>query len=270
MVRTRRFAWLGVLLAGVVCTTLGAALKREPSNELRSYDCHRATAPITIDGRGDDPAWAAAAWTEPFVDIQGSKHPAPRWQTRVKMLWDDQFLYVHAELEEPHVWGTLTKKNSTIYHDNDFEIFLDPTGGGVNYYEFEVNALGTIWELTLDKPYRRGGKPTLGTNLASLKSAVHVDGTVNDSRDTDRKWTVEVAIPVHELGGIKVPAKLPIKVGDEWRINFSRVHWSYELVDGKYVKVPKEKKPEDNWVWSPQGAIDMHIPEKWGKVRFVQ
>ena len=38
------------------------------------------------------------------------------------------------------------------------------------------------------------------------------------------------------------------------------------LVSGKYRKVPNKR--EDNWVWSPQGMIDMHRPEKWGYVQF--
>jgi hypothetical protein len=33
------------------------------------------------------------------------------------------------------------------------------------------------------------------------------------------------------------------------------------------VKVPNTN--EDNWVWSPQGLINMHVPEMWGRVRFV-
>src|SRR5205814_1443493 len=53
---------------------------------------------------------------------------------------------------------------------------------------------------------------------------------------------------------------------DQWRVNFSRVEWLHELIGGKYHKIPG--KPEDNWVWSPQEAIDMHRPETWGYVQF--
>jgi len=37
-------------------------------------------------------------------------------------------------------------------------------------------------------------------------------------------------------------------------------------VDGRYRKLPGLK--EDNWVWSPQHVINMHVPEQWGLVRF--
>src|SRR5437868_7276725 len=94
----------------------------------RGYVCRRAGAPIVIDGKADDPAWADAPWTADFVDIEGDRRPAPRFRTRAKMLWDDEGLYVLAELAEPHVWGTITKKNAVIFHDPDFEIFIDPDG----------------------------------------------------------------------------------------------------------------------------------------------
>lgn len=234
----------------------------------RNYICPRAPKPIVIDGRLDDDAWDAAPWSEWFVDIEGDARPAPRFQTRMKMLWDDECLYVAAILHEPHIWGTLTARDSIIFQDNDFEIFIDPDGDTRNYYEFEINALGTIMELTMDKPYHEGGNYALGTHLPGIRTAVYLDGTVNDPRDVDRSWSVEVALPWAGLKQYAGAMACPPNVGDAWRINFSRVQWRHEIVDGKYVKIPKSQSPEDNWVWTPTGLIDMHRPERWGFVRF--
>ena len=234
----------------------------------RGYVCYRAGGPVVIDGRGDEAAWAAAPWTEPFVDIEGDRKPAPRFKTRAKLLWDDQYLYVYAELEEPHVWGTLTEKNSIIFHDPDLEVFIDPDGDNHHYYEFEMNALNTIWELTLDKPYRDGGPAHHGANLDGLHSAVHVRGTLNNPSDTDQGWSVEIAFPWAGLKTYAGGTACPPHDGDRWRINFSRVEWLIDIIDGRYRKVPKEAHPEDNWVWSPQGVVDMHRPERWGYVQF--
>lgn len=242
-----------------------------------SYECHLSTEAPVIDGDLSDDAWEKAPWTSDFQDIRGKDEAAPRFRTRAKMLWTAQGLYVCAKLSEPHVWGTLTEKNAIIYHDNDFEIFLDPDGDTLNYYEFEMNALGTIWELTLDKPYAKGGNATLGTNLPGLKSAVKVQGTINDPRDTDTGWTVEVFLPWGDLAKYQGSRTSPPNVGDTWRINFSRVEWNHYTRDGKYVRVPEQgatipdgRHPEDNWVWSPQGEIAMHIPEKWGFLKFTE
>ena len=89
------------------------------------------------------------------------------------MLWDDTYLYVGALLEEPHVWGTLTKHDSVIFKDNDFEIFIDPDGDNHEYYEIEINALNTEWDLFLTKPYRDGGPAINEWEIPGLKTAVH-------------------------------------------------------------------------------------------------
>jgi len=73
------------------------------------------------------------------------------------MLWDDTYFYVAAQLEEPDVWATLTQRDTVIFYDNDFEVFIDPDGDTHNYYELEVNAFGTLWDLMLLTPYRDGG-----------------------------------------------------------------------------------------------------------------
>jgi hypothetical protein len=219
-----------------------------------------------VDGKADEPSWADAPWTEDFADIEGPGKPLPRFRTRAKMLWDDQYFYVYAELREPHVWGTITKKNEVIFRDNDFEVFINPDASNHNYYEFEMNALNTIWELTLERPYRDDGPVHLGTNMEGLKSAVHVDGTINDPADTDRGWSVEIAFPWKGLAKYATRAACPPVDGEQWRMGFSRVEWLIDIIDGKYKKVPD--RPEDNWVWSPQGVVDMHRPERWGFVQF--
>ena len=233
----------------------------------RRYECHRAAGAVRVDGRIDDAEWGTAPWTEGFVDIQGDAKPRPRFRTRVKMLWDDEYFYIAAELEEPHVWGTLTRHDSVIFHDNDFEVFIDPNGDTLEYYELEINALNTTWDLFLPKPYRFGGKADNRWEIPGMRTAVRVDGTRNDPRDRDRGWTVEIALPWKALGEYAHRPAPPMP-GDEWRVNFSRVEWEHEIVGGRYRKVAG--KPEDNWVWSPQGEINMHIPERWGYVRFAK
>jgi hypothetical protein len=258
---------LNVLSARIAITLLvlacvpGAVADAPP----KGYVCVRARMPIVIDGKLDDPSWADAPWTDSFEDIEGDRKPQPRFRTRAKMLWDDQFFYVAAELEEPHVWGTLTRHDSVIFHDNDFEIFIDPDGDNQEYYEIEINALNTEWDLFLKKAYRNGGPAINEWEIPGLKTAIQVNGTLNDPSDRDTSWTIEFAIPWKVLAE-HAHRPAPPKDGDQWRVNFSRVEWKH-IVEGKtYKKIPNT--PEDNWVWSPQGAVDMHRPERWGFVQF--
>lgn len=231
----------------------------------RGYVSYFTDHPPRIDGQLDDPAWQDEVWTEPFVDIEGDRETHPWFETRAAIRWDESHLYIAARLEEPHVWGTLTSRNSVLFQDNDFEVFIDPDGDHHNYYELEINALNTIWELSLDRPYRDGGPARSPANIAGLRSAVHVDGTLNAPHDEDAGWSLEIAIPWEGLAEY-TPLEVPPRHGELWRFNFSRVEWDHEIEEGQYRKIPD--RPEHNWVWSPQGVIDMHRPERWGFVQF--
>jgi hypothetical protein len=237
----------------------------------RHYVAYRTPAPLKIDGALDDPAWTKAAWTDTFIDIEGDARPAPRFRTRAKMLWDDERFYVAGDMEEPELWGTLTERDSVIFHDNDFELFIDPDGDTHAYYELEVNTLNTPWDLLLVKPYRDGGPAIHAWDIGGLQTAVGLRGTLNHPGDTDSGWTIEIAMPWKILAEAAPQRKRPSS-GDRWRVNFSRVEWTVDVEHGRYVKRlqagTKNPLPEDNWVWSPQGAINMHMPERWGYVQF--
>jgi hypothetical protein len=267
------------LLAGLVCLfavgPLGAQravvdLEAMPFAP-RRYVCYRPPSPLNIDGRIDDVGWAAAAWSEAFIDIEGDGGQRPRFRTRVKMLWDDEYFYVAAEMEEPDVWATLAERDAVIFRDNDFEIFIDPDGDTHAYAEIEVNAIGTVWDLMLLKPYRDGGPAIDAWDITGLKLGVDVRGTVNRPGDRDGGWTVEIAMPWKILREAAPEHRAP-KAGDRWRVNFSRVQWQVEVANDGYTKRlkpgTKDPLPENNWVWSAQGAINMHMPERWGYVQF--
>jgi len=236
----------------------------------KTYICVKTSSEIIIDGILREPEWEKIKWTDSFVDIEGYLKPPPRFQTRVKMLWDENYFYVGAELEEPNLWATLHQRDTVIYQDNDFEVFLDPDGDSHLYYELEINALNTVWDLLLIKPYRDGGPAINSWDISGLESAVHLYGSLNETTDIDSGWTIELAIPwavLSECAGKNTPPS----PGDYWRINYSRVEWKTEVVNNKYQKIVDERGnnlPEDNWVWSPQGLVNMHYPEMWGFVLF--
>jgi hypothetical protein len=238
----------------------------------RQYVCNRTNQPVTVDGRLDEQAWQRAPWTEFFVDIEGSLKPKPYFETRAKLLWDSSYLYVAAELKETDVWASLTERDAVIYQDNDFEVFIDPDMDTHEYYELELNALNTVWDLLLLKPYRDGGPAVNAWDIQGLKAAVIVQGTLNHPGDIDTGWTVEIAFPWAVLKEC-AHRTTPPENGDQWKINFSRVEWKIEVKDGKYSKVVNaatgKSLPENNWVWSPQGLIAMHYPEMWGLVQFT-
>ena len=231
----------------------------------RTYVCYKTSTPMLVDGKLNDPGWVNAKWSESFVDIEGNLKPDPFYDTKVKMLWDDNYFYFGAEMEEPHVWATLTARDAVIFKDNDFEIFLDPDGDTHNYYELEVNAFETEWDLILLKPYHDQSKVAVDSwDIPGLITKVHVNGTINDPSDMDKGWSVEIAIPWKALE--ECAPNFHPQEGEQWKVNFSRVQWDVDIVEEQYVKTDS---PEFNWVWSPQGLIYMHMPDLWGLVQFT-
>lgn len=254
----------------------------------------------TIDGDIDKPIWSQIPWSSNFDDIRGpidvpnqNERPNSNCTTKFKMTWDDDYLYILALIESDfEVRATFTERNEPIFQqDSDFEVFVDPLGSCHFYKELEVNALNTVWNLMLDKPYWDGGSEHSG-RIASLgddkyydvclqKTAVKIiQGSINQEEDEPKRtiWAVEIALShkdtlkhiMKKCTGSDVvdddndeTLHYAPKVGDMWRINFSRV----------------EKKGDVNWTWQQQrvwdaklhkhvGKVDMHLPDIWGYVHF--
>lgn len=262
--------------------------KKKAAMKVAEYTCYRTPSPISIDGRLDEPAWQAAPWSTPFVDIVSGE---PAWfDTRVALLWDDENLYFGFKAEETDVWGTLTERDSKIYEENDLEIFI---AGKDAYYEFEISARNVIYEVFwIWKDVHHAGGPYwtlpefrtaeqrllildgvgghvhprgerwgfLDWDLPGLQHAVHVDGTLNKRDDIDRGWSAEIAIPWQSLHQLADGRSLPPRDGDLWRIDCSR-----------FEKIGPNKEVLDpcaGWTWNRHGHYDSHIPEVFPKITF--
>jgi hypothetical protein len=253
----------------------------------RQYVAHRTATPPTLDGKLDDKMWAEVPWTEDAVDIVDALIPSLR--TRAKMRFDDHFLYVGAEIQEPHVWANITHtchclnktEDQVICHGSDYEVFTNPDGTNHNYKEFEMNPLNQTWDLLLSVPYSDGGHENSSRVLGPkgwdmqppLRCATFVNGTVNDPTDVDVGWSTEIALPLAQLA-FKNSVSVPPAEGDFWRIDFSRVEYHVKTVmqPAPHYEMdtsPHHSQPE-NWIWAPiTYAVDMHEPDRWGMLEFT-
>lgn len=258
-----------------------------------NYIAYQTNEQITIDGNLNKSAWNLAPKSPRFVDIVTGK-PA-LYNTKAAMLWDDEYLYVGYWIEEPYVSASFTKRDDLLFNENNVELFID---GGDTYYEFEINALNTIYEVFFiwKDAYKIGGKfdvpefnvherdaYTFGGNhdriskyfwkgthsrglrwafrdwdLPGLKTAVQVDGKINDDSHVDNGWTVEIALPWKGMKWLANGRSLPPEEGDEWKFQFAR----YE----------KLKSLEQNvgWAWHSTYSDDNHRPEKFTPVTFSE
>lgn len=259
-----------------------------PEDRIARYIAYRVDAAPQIDGRLDEACWQNAPRSPRFVDLISGERAVH--DTRAAVLWDDEHLYVGYWVEEPIVRAAFTERDAPIWHENDVELFI---AGQDAYYEFEINALGTIYEVLFvwEDAYEQGGYPQLPGlarsapgaqpwngvgftahprgprigfwqwDMPGLRSAVLVDGTLNDDTDRDRGWTVELAIPWASLAILARGdgRALPPKPGDTWRMDVSRFN--------TYKEAPPAED-SGGWAWSAHGIWDSHIPELFPLITF--
>jgi hypothetical protein len=262
-----------------------------------AYHARKITESVVIDGNLDKPLWQNAFWSHRFVDMVTG---APgMFDTRTAILWSDTHLYVAFRCEEPFVEARQTERDSIVFLENDLELFID---GGDCYYELEVNAANTVYEVFFiwKDAYHRGGRFDLpefdvhgpnaytfggdydrsgatfwkGTHprgirwaftdydLPGLQTAVRVQGTLNDNTDIDTGWTLEIAIPWASLHHLANGRPLPPKPGDTWTFFLGRFE---RLMAGG-----REIEPHPAMVLTPHGVFDTHLPDKWSRVAFVE
>jgi len=256
--------------------------------EIAHYTAYRTRQPLGIDGRLDKRAWQLAPKTPRFVDMANGD--LALFDSRAAALWDDQNLYIAYWCEEPFPQATLTERDSMVCRESDVEVFFD---GGDCYYEFEINALGTIYEVFFiwQDAFRHGSRfdvpefdllerkavsfggnddrsgPTfwygshprgprwafLDWDFPGIRTAVKVDGELNNRKVLSRGWQVELAFPWEGMKWLANGKALPPKDGDTWRMMFSRFENIY--ISGH------QAGGQAGWVLSPHGVNDSHRPE---------
>lgn len=261
------------------------------------YTAKKITQPIQIDGNIYKPVWQSAVWSKRFVDMV-SGQPG-MYNTQTAVLWDDTNLYIAFTAEEPFVEALQTQRDSIVFLENDLEVFID---GGDCYYELEVNAANTVYEVffiwkdaytrgsrfdvsqfdvhhpqayTFGGDYDRSGATFWkGTHprgirwaftnfdMPGLQTAVQVEGTLNDNTDIDKGWHLEIAIPWQSLHLLANGRSIPPKNGDIWTMFLGRFQ--------KLMTGGKEVSPHPAMALNSHGIYDTHLPDKWSKIRFEE
>jgi len=211
------------------------------------YTCYRAAKPIVVDGRLDDDSWKGA----PALPLVWADSGAqPRQPTAVRLLWDDQYLYVAFECQDDDIWGVTTERDKDIYNHEVVEVFVDDDCDDHSYIEIEVNPLNAVLDLYV---LNRGGpiKGLWDWDSEGMLTAVHVDGDPTRRGTADRAWTVEIAIPMRDF---MTAPHLPPQPGDVWHANLYRID--------------RGTSGDEYTAWSPPGRINYHTPERFGRLVF--
>ena len=258
------------------------------------YECMKIKGPLTINGDLNKPEWQKAHKSPRFIDVIGGT-PAI-YETRAAVLWDDENLYTAFWCDDPFPVATLTQRDAHLWFENDLEVFID---GGETYYEFQINAINTVYEVFYiwQDVYKKGGKydvpefdvfdnearvfggnhdrsndhfwrgshprgnrwAFLNWDFPGLKSAVKVDGKINDPTVVSKGWTAEIAFPWSGMKWLANDRSLPPKDGDIWKLFLCR-YQNYPL-NGTVVNA--------GCGWNIIGTNDNHYPEKFTDIKMV-
>ena len=211
-----------------------------------------AEVPV-IDGVPDEAAWAAA----PVISlVRAEDGEAGKFPGTVRILYDQDFLYVAFDLVDDYVWGTIEERDGPIWNEECVEVFLNPGGFPHQYFELNISPKNVLYDSlilngrTAEQPY----EDFLGVpewNPETLVAAASVQGTT-DVQDGASGWSAEYAIPYDFLYG--APHRPP-QSGDRWRVNFYRID-------------SPTAGERHHYAWSPTGRSAFHLPWRFGVIIF--
>lgn len=191
-------------------------LKEPPPSK---FECRWTDTPISIDGNGSDPAWKQAQPIAAFhLPWLGDKARMARTATKAKLLWDREYLYFFAEMEDSDLFADITQHDGELWKNDVFELFFRPDSTKPGYYEFQVNAAEAIYDAFYPKFDLDAMAKQSKIGEFHVEAKVKLNGTLNKRDDVDKGWSVEGRIPWTDFirtGGRPEP-------GEKWKLNLCR------------------------------------------------
>lgn len=170
------------------------------------FSIPKASAPVTIDGDGSDPAWLSALWIDngrfrkQVLDPKGAKGVPAEYATDVGIVQDGDslcFLVKAAEPEPDKIKLTCTKHDEPVWGDDCVELALFPPAIENCYYHIAVNPNGAVYDARCP-----GNDPAWDL------------GVTAKGKRAEKGWTLEIRVPSAKL--------YPLVAGDKWRLQIGR------------------------------------------------
>ena len=218
----------GCVIAALACLLSSgcAMLKSRRPPPTPTAVCAFTKAPIHIDGVMEAAWLSAPVVPRFFLPATGA---APESHTEVRLLWNHEYLYVFFTAKDRDIMGYEKTNDNFTFKDDVLEIFLKPKADAVDYCNFEINVLGTVYDAFIPRLNVPMDRRWRAWDCEGLQVATKVTGTLNDYHDEDELWTMEVAIPFRSLPPCR---EHPVQVGDVWHVLFARYDYSMYLEKG--------------------------------------
>ena len=189
---------------------------------------------IVVDGNLDEQDWRTAFHTKPFQKAGGGI-AAPEDRTIAALIYDEKYLYIGFKVTDSDIHSSFKNRDDTIWKQDAVEVYLDPLQDGRDYIELQVSPANKVFD-ALFSSHRTPDWPKADKyNIPGLKTAVRLHGTLNNSKDVDVGWDVEIAVPWKALKGIK---DFPPKNGTRMTINFFRINYNKDRIAGAFAFSP--------------------------------
>ncbi|MFQ3548410.1 MAG: carbohydrate-binding family 9-like protein [Armatimonadota bacterium] len=221
------------------------------------YSCNYIKEKIVVDGKLDESIWQTAEIINLKIPVTND---IPESKTEVRLLWDNKYLYVGFKAYDKDIWSYYTEHDSKTFTEDCLEIFIQPDIDKPDYYNFEINALGTVYD-AYSKVRNAGGEDChrwSKWNCNDLKVGINIEGTINDYSDIDSYWILECAIPFKSLPSLN--NKKP-NSGDIWKFHVARYDYSI------YLEKSDGKELSSNATLS---KVDFHNVDEWEKIVFIR
>ncbi|HZV03461.1 MAG TPA: PQQ-dependent sugar dehydrogenase [Gemmataceae bacterium] len=222
------------------------------------WECRWTETPLTIDGKADEDAWKRAQLIDNFyLPWLGSKARPARTTTKARLLWDREYLYFFADMEDSDLYADVKEHDGQTWNNDVFELFFKPAADKPGYYEFQINAAGTIMDMFLPRRGAGGYARFKSDGEFHIDAKVRLRGTLNHWQDKDQGWSVEGRIPWRDFlrtGGRP-------NIGERWKFALCRYDYSVDFEDGVELSTcaPLKSQPRP----------DFHHYEDYAALRFV-
>ena len=223
-----------LLSAALLSVVLSVASHADAQNPSFSVSAGELPAPITLDGKLDNPAWQKAGVIDLTQQSPDSGQPTP-FHTEVLLLHDAHTLYIGFVCDDPDpakISTTTLMRDSNLMGDDSVTVVLDSFDSKRWAYVFQINAAGAMTDGLLAPTSSGLSYNAVDTSWNGIwQAAVHRN---------PKGWTAEIAI---DLRSLQFKAGAPA-----WGLNVSRyvprktltLNWSGTTLDSTVYNLPRE------------------------------
>lgn len=216
------------------------------------YNVYRLKYSMEIDGNWEKPEWEniKSLKIEHYMGEMPKFHP----YTEVKMMYDDENLYIIFRVKDRYVQCVIQKPQGAVYEEACVEFFFSPDESlQFDYFNIETNCIGTVL-MGYNSLSTRKSISIEVEDIKKIEIAHSLPNIVDQEIIEPVTWTIEYRIPLCMLE--KYVRITHPEQGVTWRANF------YKIAE-------KGSNPHfRTWAFVNHKSPNFHLPQYFGILKF--